>query len=111
MKKRFTEEKIVRILKEGEGSGKISDVCRKYGISDATFYIWRKKYQGMGGDDVRKLKNLEDENRRLKNDHRTWTPTFPALMRNVDVPKLAFRLLFKIGSLELFALTPRILVL
>lgn len=66
MKKRFTEEKIVRILKEGEGSGKISDVCRKYGISDATFYIWRKKYQGMGGDDVRKLKNLEDENRRLK---------------------------------------------
>ena len=66
MKKRFTDEQIVRILKEGETSGKIADVCRKHGISDATYYIWRKKYRGMAGDDVRKLKTLEDENRRLK---------------------------------------------
>jgi putative transposase len=66
MKKRFSEEKIVKILKEAEGSGKVGEVCRKHGVSDATFYVWRKKYQGMGGDDVRKLRQLEDENRRLK---------------------------------------------
>jgi putative transposase len=65
MKKRYTEEQIVRILKEGE-SGKIGDICRKYGISDATFFNWRNKYSGMGISEVRRLRDLESENGRLK---------------------------------------------
>ena len=66
MKKRYSEEQIVRILKEAEVGGKIEAVCRKYGVSVGTFYIWRKKYVGMQGEDIRKLKGLEEENRRLK---------------------------------------------
>jgi len=65
MKKRYTEEQIVRILKEGE-SGKIIDICRRYGISDATFFNWRNKYSGMGISEVRRLRDLESENGRLK---------------------------------------------
>lgn len=65
MKKRFTEEQIVKILNEGE-TGTIKDICRRYGISDVTFYNWRNKYSGMGISEVKRLKNLELENNRLK---------------------------------------------
>ena len=65
MKKRYTEEKVVRILNEAS-KGTVAEVCRRYGISDATYYNWKKKYSGMGVADVRKLRALEDENRRLK---------------------------------------------
>jgi putative transposase len=65
-KTRYTEEQIVSILKEGEAGVAVSELCRKYGISDATYYNWKAKYSGMTASDVKRLKHLEDENRRLK---------------------------------------------
>jgi putative transposase len=64
--KRFTEEQIIGILKQAQAGMKIVDLCRIHGISDATFYNWRTKYGGMEVSDVRRLKDLESENRRLK---------------------------------------------
>jgi putative transposase len=66
MKKRFTEEQIIGILQEAEIGAKVMDVCRKHGISDATYYNWKAKYGGMTVSDARKLRALEEENRRLK---------------------------------------------
>jgi len=65
-RKRYTEEQIIRILHEAESGVKTSDLCRKYGMSDATFYNWKAKYGGMSVNDARKLKTLEAENRKLK---------------------------------------------
>jgi putative transposase len=65
-KSRFSEEQIIRILKEHAAGLSASEVCRKHGISDATFYKWRSRFGGMEVSDARKLKALEDENRRLK---------------------------------------------
>lgn len=64
--KRFSEEQIVGVLKEVEAGAKVVDVCRKYGISDATYYNWKAKYYGMEVNELRRLKQLEDENRKLK---------------------------------------------
>ena len=67
MKKiKYTEEQIVGILKEVEAGITVVEICRKYGISDATYYNWKAKYGGMAASDVKKLRQLEDENRRLK---------------------------------------------
>ena len=63
---RFTEEQIIGILKEHRAGLSASDLCRKHGISEATFYTWRSKYGGMEVSDARKLKALEEENRKLK---------------------------------------------
>jgi len=63
---KYSEEQIVRILKEADAGIKISDLCRKYGFSEATYYNWKAKYGGMGVSDIKRLKQLEDENRRLK---------------------------------------------
>jgi putative transposase len=63
---RFTESQIVRILREVEGGRMVKDVCREYGMSDATYYNWKAKYGGMEVSDVKRLKELEKENRRLK---------------------------------------------
>ena len=66
-KKRYSEEQIVKILQEGErGDKTIGDVSRSYGISENTFYNWRKKFGGMNVADVRRLRELEKENGRLK---------------------------------------------
>jgi putative transposase len=65
-KSRFSEEQIIGILKEHQAGMPVADLCRKHGISDATLYTWRSKYGGMEVSDARKLKTLEDENRRLK---------------------------------------------
>ena len=65
-KSRFTESQIIKVLKEVEGGRQVNEVCREYGISDATYYNWKAKYGGMGPSDAQRLKGLEDENRRLK---------------------------------------------
>jgi putative transposase len=65
-KSRFTEEQIINALKEHAAGLSVGDVCRKYGVSDATFYKWRSRYGGMEVSDARRLKALEEENRRLK---------------------------------------------
>ena len=63
---RFTEEQIIGVLREQEAGAKTVDVCRKYGISSATFYKWKAKYGGLDVSDARRLKALEDENAKLK---------------------------------------------
>lgn len=65
-KSRYTEEQIVKILREGDSGIKVDDLCRKYGMSDSTYYNWKSKYQGMTESEIRRLKELEEENRRLK---------------------------------------------
>lgn len=63
---RFKEEQIIGILKEADAGVKVAEICRKYGISDATYYNWKAKYGGMTVSDAKRLRSLEDENRRLK---------------------------------------------
>lgn len=66
MKKRFTEEQIIGILKEQETGERTADVCRRHGISQATFYKYKSKYGGLEVSDARKLRAFEDENNKLK---------------------------------------------
>lgn len=65
-RKRFSEEQIIRILKESESGISVPDLCRKYGMCQNTFYRWKNKYGGMDVSDAKRLKALEEENRRLK---------------------------------------------
>ena len=65
-RKRFSEEQIVAVLGEHEAGMKTADVARKHGISEATLYNWKAKYGGLEVSDARRLKALEDENRKLK---------------------------------------------
>ena len=65
-KARFKEEQIIAILREHEAGAATADVCRKHGISSATFYKWKAKYGGLEVSEARRLRSLEDENRRLK---------------------------------------------
>ena len=63
---RFTEEQIIAILREQESGAKTADVCRRHGVSSATFYAWKAKFGGMEPSEARRLKALEDDNARLK---------------------------------------------
>ena len=63
---RFSEEQIIGVLKEAEAGAKVGELCRRHGISDATFYTWRNKYGGLEMSEMRRLRQLEEENRRLK---------------------------------------------
>ena len=65
-RKRFTEEQIIGVLKESEAGAKMDDICRRHGISSATFYTWRKKYGGMDASEAKRLRELEIENAKLK---------------------------------------------
>ena len=66
MKKRFTEEQIIQVLKEHEAGAKVAELCRKHGFSDATLYKWKAKFGGMEVSDAKKLRALEAENAKLK---------------------------------------------
>lgn len=63
---RFTEAQIVQAIKEYEGGKKVEVICRDLGVTKNTFYNWRKKYSGMDGDQLKRLRELEEENRKLK---------------------------------------------
>jgi putative transposase len=65
-RRRHTEEQIIRILKESEAGAKTAELCRKHGISTNTFYKWKSKFGGMDVSEAKRLRQLEDENRRLK---------------------------------------------
>jgi putative transposase len=65
-KTRYTEEQIAFALKQAETGTRVEEVCRKMGISEATFYNWKKKFGGMGVTELRRLRQLEDENQRIK---------------------------------------------
>jgi putative transposase len=65
-KSKFSEFQVIKILKEVEGGRAVKDICREHGISSATYYKWKSKYGGMEASDVRRMRELEDENRKLK---------------------------------------------
>ena len=66
MKQRYSESQILSVLKEGESGIKVTDLCRKYGICENTYFRWKSKYGGMEMSDIRRMKELELENSRLK---------------------------------------------
>src|SRR5258708_40216754 len=61
-----SEEEILRALRQAEGGSRVADICREHGISEATFYIWKKKYSGLGLSELRELRQLREENSKLK---------------------------------------------
>ena len=65
-RKRYTEEQIIGVLNEAEGGAKTGELCRKHGASEATFYKWKAKYAGLTVSEWKRLRSLEDENRRLR---------------------------------------------
>ncbi len=65
-RKRFTEEQIAYALRQAEGGSPVAEICRKLGVTEQSFYRWKKKYGGMGVAELRRLKQLEQENRKLK---------------------------------------------
>jgi putative transposase len=65
-RKRFTDEQKAHVLAQAEAGVPIKELCRKYGVSEATFYSWRKKYGNLAASEVKRLRQLEDENRKLK---------------------------------------------
>ena len=65
-RRRYTEEQIIGVLKESEAGAKTSELCRKHGMSEASFYKWRAKYAGLTVNELKRLRLLEEENRRLK---------------------------------------------
>lgn len=66
MKKRFSEEQIAFALRQAQGGTPVTEVCRKMGVSEQSFYRWKRQYEGMGVAELRRLRQLEEENRKLK---------------------------------------------
>jgi putative transposase len=65
-RKGHTEEQIIRALRENEGGKKVADICREFGISQQAFYSWKRRYAGLGLNELRELRQLREENRKLK---------------------------------------------
>jgi putative transposase len=65
-KRKYTEEQIINILREANAGARVQELCRRYGVSDATYYRWKAKYAGLSLSELRRLRTLEEENRRLK---------------------------------------------
>lgn len=83
-KSRFSEEKIISVLKQAEAGMKVSELVRKHGISEATFYNWKAKYGGLDVSQLRRLKELESENARLKKMYAELSLTHHALQDAVE---------------------------
>lgn len=83
-KSRFSEEKIISILKEGDAGVKVADLCRKHGMSDASYYKWKARYVGMDVSQLRRLKDLEAQNARLKRMYADLSLTHQALQDAVE---------------------------
>jgi len=65
-KQGHTEEQILRALRQAESGTKVADICREHGVSEATYYVWKKKYSGLGLEELRELRQLREENSKLK---------------------------------------------
>jgi putative transposase len=83
-KSRFSEEKIISILREADAGVKVVDLCRKHGMSDAAFYKWKARYGGLDVSQLRRLKDLESENSRLKRMYAELSLTHQALQDAVE---------------------------
>jgi putative transposase len=83
-KSQFSDEKVISILKEADAGAKASDLCRKHGMSDATYYKWKAKFSGMEISQLRRLKDLEGENNRLKRMYADLSLTHQALQDAVE---------------------------
>lgn len=83
-KSRFSEEKIIGILREGDAGVKVAELCRKHGMSDATYYKWKAQYGGMDVSQLRRLRELEAENSRLKRMYAELSLTHHALQDAVE---------------------------
>ena len=66
VRRKYTEEQIIAVLKEGEAGASVAELCRKHGMSDESYYNWKAKYAGLTVSELKRLKALEEENRRLK---------------------------------------------
>jgi putative transposase len=94
-KSKFSESKIVSLLKEAEAGRKVSDICREHGISDNTFYQWRSKFGGMEASDIRRLKELQEENEKLKRMYADMALENRAIKDLLGIPEKRRRLNFK----------------
>ena len=83
-KSKFSEEKIISIIREADAGIKVIDLCRKHGMSDATFYKWKARYGGLDVSQLRRLKDLESENGRLKRMYAELSLTHQALQDAVE---------------------------
>ena len=83
-KSKFSDEKVISILKEADAGAKVADLCRKHGMSDATYYKWKAKFSGMEVSQLRRLKDLESENNRLKRMYADLSLTHQALQDAVE---------------------------
>lgn len=83
-KSRFTEEKIISIIREADAGVKVIELCRKHGMSDASFYKWKARYGGLDVSQLRRLKDLESENSRLKRMYAELSLTHQALQDAVE---------------------------
>jgi putative transposase len=94
-KSKFSESKIVSLLKEAEAGRKVSDICREHGISNNTFYQWRSKFGGMEASDIRRLKELQEENEKLKRMYADMALENRAIKDLLGIPEKRGRLNFK----------------